>query len=80
MSDIIDRLRDAIATAVGEVLLDDRKHLLGDFAFIASTLGTEDGDEGDYLTVFSKSPRHAQIGIVELLRGFIELTDDEEEA
>lgn len=78
MTDTIDRLRTAITTAVADVIMDDRRQLLGDWAFVASTLGTEDGDEGSYVTVFSQSPRHAQIGIVEILRSEIEIPDEEE--
>lgn len=73
---IIDELRDAISNAIAPILQDQRGQLLGDFAFIASTLSTDPDDSGNYVSVFSdNTPPHAQIGLVRILADVAESDD-----
>lgn len=77
MTTQVEALNEAIAAAVAPVLLEYREHLLGDWAFVASTLATDSEDENGYVTVFSDAPRHNQIGIVAILSSEVDLGFDE---
>lgn len=64
----LERLQHEIESAVSKVIMEERSQLLGDWAFVASTLGTGEGDPGSYITISSDSPTHARIGLIEILR------------
>ena len=64
----LERLQNEIENTVSKVVMEERAQLLGDWAFVASTLGTGADDPGSYITISSDSPTHSRIGLVEILR------------
>lgn len=66
--ELINQLRDAITAASTPIIMAERQQLLGDFAFIASTLGTTPDDDGSYITIVSPdTPAHNLIGLTAIL-------------